>query len=169
MAEVVVDMERITGSHLQRLLRLSDLWRRYDQVYSEWAQKHGVSTNVMTLMEEMCIRPDGVEPAEIADYLGIPRQTMTTTLDWLEKRGFIARFPHVTDRRRKVIRFTTEGEALAKKLVHELHKWELEALSSIDEAECSEAFLTVKKLCDELERLLRKGRSGPEGRGQSTE
>ncbi|MCE5202364.1 MAG: MarR family transcriptional regulator [Synergistaceae bacterium] len=149
-----MDMEKITDAQIQKLLRLSDLWRRYDQVYSEWAQKHGVSTNVMTLIEEMHIRPDGVEPAEIADYLGIPRQTMTTTLDWLEKRGLLGRFPHVTDRRRKVIRFTPEGEVLAGNLVDELHKWELEALSTIDEAECKAAFRTVRRFCDELERGL---------------
>lgn len=143
-------------SNLKKLLELSDLWRRYDQVYSDWAQKHGVSTNAMTLIEEMSIRPEGVEPAEIADYLGIPRQTMTTTLDGLEKRGLLGRFPHEKDRRRKIIRFTPEGLSLAERLIDELHKWEMEALSTIESAESEAAFAVVKKFCDELEKGVKK-------------
>jgi DNA-binding MarR family transcriptional regulator len=149
-------MENIDGEQLKQLLKLSDLWRRYDQVYSDWAQKHGFSTNSMTLIEEMLIRPEGVEPAEIADYLGIARQTMTTTLDGLESKGMLARFPHVKDRRRKVIRFTPDGKAFAEKLVEQLHKWELNALSAINKDEQISAFKTVKRFCDELEKGLKK-------------
>jgi len=142
--------KKISAAQLKRLRELSDLWRRYDQVYSDWAQMHGVSTNAMTLIEEMYVRPEGVEPAEIADYLGIPRQTMTTTLDGLEKRGFLGRFPHSTDRRRKVVRFTEEGCKVAEELIGELHKWELEALTAISAREGEGAFVTVRKLCDGL-------------------
>jgi MarR family transcriptional regulator for hemolysin len=154
--------KKISAAQLKRLRELSDLWRRYDQVYSDWAQMHGVSTNAMTLIEEMYVRPEGVEPAEIADYLGIPRQTMTTTLDGLERRGFLGRFPHSTDRRRKVVRFTEEGSKVAEALIGELHKWELEALTSISAREGEGAFVTVKKLCDGLVAGLgpRKNRRG---------
>jgi len=147
-------MEKISHKQLEQLLKLSDLWRRYDQVYSEWAQHHGFSTNAMTLIEEMLIRPEGVEPAEIADYLGIARQTMTATLDTLENKGLITRFPHVKDRRRKVVRFTSEGQKTAQKIVEKLHRWELDALSAIDETDRSAAFTTVKHFCDELEKGL---------------
>ncbi len=150
-------MEKIDSKQLKQLLKLSDLWRRYDQVYSDWAQKHGFSTNAMTLIEEMLIRPEGVEPAEIADYLGIARQTMTTTLDGLEHKGLLVRFPHVKDRRRKVVKFTSYGKTLAQALVGQLHKWELEALSAICEDERASAFKTVKRFCDELEKGLQVG------------
>lgn len=75
-------------NEIKTLLELSDLWRRYDRVYTCWAQKHGVSNNAMTLIEELHMRPQGVEPAEVADFLGIPRQTMTATLDALEKKSY---------------------------------------------------------------------------------
>ena len=146
--------EKSADAQLKKLLELSDIWRRYDQVYSEWAQRHGVSANAMILIEEMAVRPEGVEPAEVADYLGIPRQTMTTTLDGLERRGLLGRFPHETDRRRKVVRFTEEGRALAERLVAELHRWELGALAEIDESERDKAFAVVKKLCGVLEKSV---------------
>ena len=116
-------MKNMGDKDLRILLELSDLWRRYDRAYTCWAQKHGISNSAMTLIEELYMRPEGVEPAEIADYLGIPRQTMTATLDALERKAVVGRFPHDKDRRRKVIRFTPEVKARAEKLVNELHEW----------------------------------------------
>jgi DNA-binding MarR family transcriptional regulator len=110
----------------------------------------------MTLTEELYMRPEGVEPAEVADYLGIPRQTMTATLDALERKSVIGRFPHEKDRRRKVIRFTPEGRALAEKLVNDLHEWEIKALSSISKTELTRTFKTVKLFCTELEKGLKE-------------
>ena len=63
--------------NLRTILEVSDLMRRYDQVYSYWAESRGFSTNAMSLMEELHLRPEGMEPSVIADYLGVPRQTMT--------------------------------------------------------------------------------------------
>jgi MarR family transcriptional regulator for hemolysin len=136
------------------LLRVSDIWRRYDRVYSDWAQRHGLSTNAMTLIEEMFIRPDGIEPAEAADYLAIPRQTMTSTLDALESRGMLERLPHESDRRRKVVKFTEEGRKAAEELVNELHEWEMRAIAGLDKGERRSVFEALRKLCDDLEGSL---------------
>ena len=52
---------------------------------------------------------DDMEPAQIADRVLIPRQTITSILDKLEAGGFVVRTDHPTDRRRKVIRLTEVG------------------------------------------------------------
>ena len=52
---------------------------------------------------------DDMEPAQIADRVLIPRQTITSILDKLEAGGFVLRTDHPTDRRRKVIRLTEAG------------------------------------------------------------
>ncbi|MDL2297719.1 MarR family transcriptional regulator [Synergistaceae bacterium OttesenSCG-928-D05] len=143
-------MSKISPEQKKKLLKMSDLWRRYDQVYEDWSQRQGLSTNALTLLEEMLIRPEGVEPAEIADYLGIPRQTMTSTLDSLESKGFLARFPHEKDRRRKVVRFTPEGKKFAEKTVEGLHRWELDSLSSIGSRELDRTYLTLEILCRKM-------------------
>jgi len=149
-------MKNMDEKDLRILLELSDLWRRYDRAYTCWAQKHGISNSAMTLIEELYMRPEGVEPAEVADYLGIPRQTMTATLDALERKAVVGRFPHDKDRRRKVIRFTPEGKVHAEKLVKELHEWEMKALSPLGRTELARAFKTVKFFCSELERGLKE-------------
>lgn len=147
-------MESITDDQRKRLLKMSDLWRMYDQVYSDFAESQGVSTNAMSLIEELSIRPDGIEPAAAADYLGIARQTMTTVLDSLENKGVIARFPHGHDRRRKVIRFTSEGKEFADGLIDKLYKWELGALSAINDEDQEQAYIIARGLCDEMRRRL---------------
>ena len=148
-------MKNRDDKDIRMLLELSDLWRRYDRAYTCWAQKHGISNSAMTLIEELYMRPEGVEPAEVADYLGIPRQTMTATLDALERKSVVGRFPHEKDRRRKVIRFTPEGKIMAEKLVNDLHEWEMKALSSLKWTELARAFKTVKHFCTELEKGLK--------------
>ncbi|MDO5116148.1 MAG: MarR family transcriptional regulator [Synergistaceae bacterium] len=145
---------RIKEADLRAILELSDIWRRYDQVYSRWAEMHGLSTNAMSLLEELHRSPLGMEPAMIADYLGVPRQTMTSTLDTLEKRGIIERQPHPTDRRRKVIRFTEEGAEMADKLINDLHRWEMNAISAIPARERGRLLAAVRGFCERLEATL---------------
>lgn len=135
---------------------MSDLWRSCDQIYSDFAEMHGVSTNAMSLIEELVIRPDGIEPAEAADHLGIARQTMTAVLDSLEKKGVLTRCPHASDRRRKLIRFTPAGVKYAEELLGKLYQWELAALSSIDRQDQDRAYEIVRRLCDALEKNLPK-------------
>lgn len=149
-------MVRITEEQRNRLLKMSDLWRSYDQIYSDFAERHGVSTNAMSLIEELAIRPDGIEPAEAADYLGIARQTMTTVLDSLEKKGVIARSPHASDRRRKLVRFTPEGRVYAERLIDKLYEWELSALSAISREEQDCAYGIARRLCDMMKKNLPK-------------
>lgn len=146
--------DKTEGKKLSFVQELSDIWRRYDQVYSRWAERHGLSTNAMSLVEELQMRPEGMEPAAVADYLGVPRQTMTSTLDALEKRGIIERLPHATDRRRKVIKLTAEGQTMADGLVDELHRWVTNALCAVPRADRARAMAAVRLFCGRLESTL---------------
>ncbi|MBD0707271.1 MULTISPECIES: MarR family winged helix-turn-helix transcriptional regulator [unclassified Streptomyces] len=49
-------------------------------------------------------------PSGIADYLGISKASATGVIDWLEKRGLIARTRQVQDRRSTPIEITPTGE-----------------------------------------------------------
>ena len=140
--------------NLRTILEVSDLMRRYDQVYSYWAESRGFSTNAMSLMEELHLRPEGKEPSVIADYLGVPRQTMTSTLDSLEKRGIIERLAHPTDRRRKVIKFTAFGRETADVLVNELYGWMMEALAPVPPRKLARTLAEVRSFCSRLEETV---------------
>lgn len=105
----------------------------------------------MSLLEELHNKPEGIEPAAVADYLGVPRQTMTSTLDTLEARGIIERHSHPTDRRRKLIRLTAKGLTETDALIKELYSWEMAALSTLPERERRRTFSAVSRFCKSLE------------------
>lgn len=92
---------------------------------------------------ELCFGND-CEPAQIADRTLIPRQTMTTILDKLEKLRLVERVDHPTDRRRKVIELTKDGydkavgiwkdlDAYEEKVMSVLSKEEVKLLDALDE------------------------------------
>lgn len=75
------------------------------------------------------------EPAKLADALGIPRQSMTPTLDYMESHKLADRVPHPNDRRRKQVMLTLKGQLFAKELIDDLLWLESYALRSVDAPE----------------------------------
>lgn len=54
--------------------------------------------------------------AELADYLGLEKQTMSGLIARAEKRGLVARAPNEEDRRATDVFLTSEGSELVKRL-----------------------------------------------------
>jgi DNA-binding MarR family transcriptional regulator len=54
--------------------------------------------------------------AELADYLGLERQTMSGLIDRAEKRGLVARAPNEEDGRATDVFLTRDGADLVKRL-----------------------------------------------------
>jgi DNA-binding MarR family transcriptional regulator len=56
----------------------------------------------------------GLEPSELSDLQGIPRNSVSTLLASLEGEGLVSRALHSKDRRRFVIRLTPQGRKTLK-------------------------------------------------------
>lgn len=56
--------------------------------------------------------PDGLRPTELADQLGITKQSVNNLLGDMEARGYLVRVPDPTDGRARVIRLTAMGRHL---------------------------------------------------------
>ena len=73
-----------------------------------------------------------LSPNAIADRLIISRASVTSLLDSLEKRGFVKRQPHLTDRRMLLVELTDSGRQVANQfrpIVHQHQKVWLKALN----------------------------------------
>lgn len=57
---------------------------------------------------------DGLQPSELSDLQGIPRNTVSELLASLEEEGMISRELHGTDHRKFVIRLTPQGRKTLK-------------------------------------------------------
>ena len=86
-------------------------------------ERYDIGAPQVVVLLTLCAR-DEMEPAQIADEVLIPRQTITSILDKLEKAGLVVRTEHPTDRRRKVIRLTQSGFEKASEVWNDLDAYE---------------------------------------------
>ena len=82
-------------------------------------------------------------PNKIADRLIISRATVTGLIDSLERRGYVRRIPHQSDRRMLLIELTDTGRQVAhafRPIVHQHQKAWLEALSEKEQQQLIDSF-----------------------------
>lgn len=128
MAKAVIDKkqyeelrEKMSNSQLRKIRvvtgKLVSRFNRYDV---------GAPQSIVLLDLLFC---EDCEPAQIAERTLIPRQTMTSILDKLEKSGLVERENHPSDRRRKVIVLTQTGYDKALAIWNDLDSYEESVMS----------------------------------------
>ena len=85
-------------------------------------------------------------PNQIAERLIISRATVTGLLDSLEKRGYVQRQPHQSDRRMLLIALTDTGRQVAKAFRPVVHQYEKVWMDTLNSGE-------QEQLLDFLSRL----------------
>ena len=109
------------------------------------------STAIKTLLY-LKLFQDGAEPSVIADFICIPRQTMTSILVGMEADGLVVRRDHPADRRRRQIHLSPDGDALATRILKEIRRYEAQAAAALDPDE----FATMLKLMGKYSEALEK-------------
>ncbi len=102
-----------------------------NRIYAEWCRKRGVSYSWLLILDMILRAKDGIEPAMISDALFMPRQTMTSLLDQMEKNGLIYRERSHTDRRRINLTLTGKGNETIVGILKELAVHENSIVSEI--------------------------------------
>ena len=85
-------------------------------------------------------------PNQIAERLSISRATVTGLLDSLERRGYVQRRPHATDRRMLGIALTDTGRQVARDFRRRVHRQQAEWLSALSTAEQAQLIDTLHRL-----------------------
>ncbi len=119
----------IPGGSSSCLAEVLEAWRSCDSAYLQLVRQWGLSLNTVWALEYLVKHPEGVEPAVLADDTHMLRQTITVVLNDLEKRGYLLRSFHSTDRRRKVIHLTPSGLDFAQQVLSAISSAEDEAAS----------------------------------------
>jgi len=57
---------------------------------------------------------DGLRPGEIAQLVGLSKQTVNDLLGELERAGYVERHVHAEDRRARIVRLTPRGQQLQR-------------------------------------------------------
>jgi DNA-binding MarR family transcriptional regulator len=87
-----------------------------------------------------------VSPNNIADRLIISRASVTSLLDSLEKRGFVKRQPHLSDRRMILVELTDSGRQAANRFRPIVHQHQKLWLNALDEGEQEQLIETLQRL-----------------------
>jgi DNA-binding MarR family transcriptional regulator len=95
-------------------------------------------------------------PNKIAEDLIISRATVTGLLDSLERRGYVQRTPHGSDRRMLLIELTDTGRKVAKDFRPIVHQHEKAWLGALSEKE-------QRQLVDLLHRIQQTVTAAEEG------
>ena len=97
--------------------------------------------------------PEESSPAQVAEACCVPRQTMTSMLDSLERDALARRTPHPTDRRKKVMVITAKGTRLARTVMRDLLDCEKAAMNVIEPERLPRIRLLLENYTAELARV----------------
>ncbi|HVA10448.1 MAG TPA: MarR family transcriptional regulator [Acidimicrobiales bacterium] len=106
------------GRYIGAMLRVVWQWVR-DQMYAGVVAAGYDDLNAAHV--ELWRYPglDGLRPGQLADHVGITKQSVNDLLGHLERQGYLARVPDSVDGRARVIRLTAKGRRLAETIYGE--------------------------------------------------
>lgn len=84
--------------------------------YTKCARKHNLTTNELFVLDIIWFAEDGCLQSYICERLSATKQTISAIIKKFLKLGYVTFTESETDRRNKIIRFTSAGYAYAEKL-----------------------------------------------------
>ena len=129
------------------------LMQQENRIYATWCKKHGISYLWMIVLDTL-LRVAPVEPAMLADRLAIPRQSMTSVLDQLEKNGLIRREAHPGDRRRIRLYLTKKGRETITAVLDKLAVHERAVIEDISHEEITTFNRIYARIVEKLQKRL---------------
>jgi DNA-binding MarR family transcriptional regulator len=126
------------------------VWRTIYSAMVGHLNQSGLPFSVAGATIHLYVHPEDAEPARLADAIYIPRQSMTFTLDALERQGLATRTPHPEDRRKKIIVLSPKGQTLAKSLLEKLLLFETRAFKDFTEKERTTLKMLSERLAEQM-------------------
>jgi DNA-binding MarR family transcriptional regulator len=131
------------------------IWRTIYQAMVARLSTWDIPFSVAAATLHLYVHPEDAEPARLAESIFIPRQSMTFTLDALERLGLASRTPHPADRRKKSIVLSAKGKKLGKTMLDDLLAFEAKAFEAFPAAEQLHLKLLCEKMAENLTALNR--------------
>ncbi len=106
-------------------------------------------------------RHPGLCQSCFVDLVGRDKASLTRIIDSLENSGFLKRYPDSEDRRRKLLRLTSEGNRIALELIQLGRELETRAEEGIDDSELALCKKTLLKVHSNLSAKETASGEGP--------
>lgn len=111
--------------HIEELNRYYAVWQETNQIYDEWAKRHGISDCCLLALISIYEGGKQCTQKNISQRWSIPKQTVNMILKDLQNKKYVELIPVQEDKRNKQIQFTVTGKEYADTILSELRKAEL--------------------------------------------
>ena len=117
--------------YIEELNRYYAVWQETNQIYDEWAKRHGISD--CCLLALISIHEGGKQCTQknISQRWSIPKQTVNMILKNLQNKKYVELISMPEDKRNKQIQFTAAGKEYADSILPELRKIELAVIEKM--------------------------------------
>ena len=112
------DSKEVRSRYVGAMLRVVWQWVR-DQMYAGVVAAGYDDLNAAHVGLWRYPGLDGLRPSQLADHLGITKQSVNDLLGHLELHGYLGRMPDSADGRARVIRLTPKGRQLEETIYAE--------------------------------------------------
>lgn len=99
--------------------------------YELYARRHGLTAKELFVLDIIWFSPDGCLQTDICERLSATKQTISAIIKKFMNKGYISLTESKTDRRNKIIRFTSEGEAYVKGIIPPAADAEIDAMAEM--------------------------------------
>ena len=110
-----------------------DLWFNFNNIYERWAKTHGLTVNTLFVFYTINENEGICTQQFISEKLLLPKQTINSILQTIQKNGYIQMTADENDKRNKLISLTHYGKQYTEKLLGELYHFEEDAFTSMDD------------------------------------
>lgn len=132
-------------------------WRGIDVAYDKIAADCGVSNNIMTVLTLLYKHRVPMTQNDLSRELHMPRQTVTSVIDGLEKRGLATRSIDKEDRRNRVVTLTEEGRISGRRIGRTMRNVEIAAFDTLSADERESVVRIMEKLWHGFAQVLKEG------------
>ncbi|MEG1559926.1 MAG: MarR family transcriptional regulator [Clostridia bacterium] len=106
-------------------------WNSINGLYSTWAKKRGVNAHTLFTLYAIYNDRDNCCQSKICDEWFMPKQTVSSILKELERKGCIFYESDANDRRNKIIKLTDSGLSYADGILGKLYGIEVSVLDKM--------------------------------------
>ncbi len=133
------------------LAAFNQLYKEVDEIYHQYAKKHGVSDTALWLIYSLYEADAAYTQRELCSAWHYPPQTINSALKSLEKQGFIALNPIPGNQKNKLVALTEKGKAIAQKVISPLIHAEQRAFRGLEEEERAALVSLTRKYVELLQ------------------
>ena len=139
-------------------MALMDIHREIDMFVEIIGSKFDIPIKQLEILEVLFSHTEKeLTPAELADEVHLTRSTMTGNLDALQRRGFIIRESHPSDRRMTLIKITDKGIEFFKTVLPKRYSDVFKVSNALTPDERNQMKKIYKKLLNLLKEIAMEG------------